>query len=65
MGRTYTDNDGGFEKFKKKPKKFKKGKENRSNQKQFIKDVFVNRQSDDIVYDHIDDFDRINRKWEN
>lgn len=48
MGRTYSDSDGGFEKFSKKPKKFKKGKGNRSNQKQFIRDTFVNNNIDNI-----------------
>jgi hypothetical protein len=48
MGRTYSIEEGGFEKFKRKPKKVKKGKGTRSNQKQFIRDTFVNNNIDDV-----------------
>jgi len=42
MGRSYEDDDGGFERIRRKPKNPKKGKDNRSNQKQYIRDHFLN-----------------------
>ena len=52
MGRTYSEEDGGFQKFNKKPRNIKKGKGNRSNQKQFIRDTFLNNNVDSIDDDN-------------
>jgi hypothetical protein len=60
MGRTYSNEDGGFEKFKRKPKSVKKGKGTRSNQKQFIRDTFVNNHIDDV---NDEDYYRV-KDWE-
>jgi len=52
--------ESSFERFKKRPKNPKKGKHNRSNERQMIKDHFVNNNQD-----HLDDFnDDFMEKWE-
>jgi hypothetical protein len=49
-----------FERVKRRPKNPKKGKHNRSNEKQMIRDHFVNNNQD-----HLDDFnDDFMKKWE-
>lgn len=55
------DDDGGFEKFKKRPKNPKKGKDNRSNQKQMIRDHFVNL-NDDIDDDNYEFMEKWDQK---
>jgi hypothetical protein len=56
----YSDDSGNFERFKKRPKNPQKGKQNRSNEKQMIRDHFVNNNNDEL-----DDFnDDFMEKWE-